>query len=175
MSEQVQSVAQRVPDECPECRSEEDFTAEPGFWYCEGCGASWTFEPSAPAAPLASEVSAQGQTGPTTQDEALAEVIEESWMRPEHDRRCDGSPDLCARYCPSPWMADAGLDDMRLDAARAVLAAGYLPPAEVERQITAARVQAWDEAARWVDDNDPGWGEQVREANPYRADTEGNR
>ena len=45
---------------------------------------------------------------------------------------------------------------LRIEAARLITA-----------RVAEAKRQAWIESAAWVDENDPGWGDQVRDANPY--------
>lgn len=67
------------------------------------------------------------------------------------------------------WKGDYSAHSLATNAAEVVLAAGYVSPADHQRALAAERERAWDECAAWVDDNDPGWDEQIRDANPYRA------
>lgn len=87
-------------------------------------------------------MSAQGQTGPTTQDQAEALAIR-----------------LWKLVTPEEIRADeAGVKDSLFMAIAA----------EVERQITAARAQAWDEGH-------DSCGQRHSCYNPYRADAEAVR
>lgn len=116
------------------CRSAGRWCAE-----CNQHGSHHT-DKHAEFAPLPTEAGdADPSPAPTpSETEALRTAIESSWMRPEHDPSCGGNETYCALHCPTPWMQAAGLEDLLTDAARAVIAAGYVSAEEVERREAAA-------------------------------------